>query len=117
MIAHLQLLSGLPDIPRLSLKYKRRGLRPYRQPIDKGQIADNLVGEAVGEVVVGWIMAQIRQGQNRDRDRRLLAFKPPPTQSARRKATPASASRPKRFPGGGELFARPRVDVAGSTAG
>jgi hypothetical protein len=74
----LQLCSRLMDVPRPVFKSKRRSLGAYRQPVNDGQVADNLVGEAVGEVIIGRILAHAGQGQNRYGDRSVLALNPPP---------------------------------------
>src|SRR5207244_1059305 len=54
------------------------GLRANRQPVDDRQVADDLAGEAVGEVVVGGVLVQVDQRQNRYRNGRVLAPQPPP---------------------------------------
>jgi len=58
----LELLSSVARCLRLTLEGERGGLRPHRQPVDKGQVADDLARQPIGEVIIGWILVQINQG-------------------------------------------------------
>ena len=49
-----------------------------RESFNNGEVADNLVRKAVGKVLVRWILAQVIQRQNRDRNRRAFVPHPPP---------------------------------------
>src|SRR4029450_10818714 len=50
-VIDLKLPSHLVQIPRLPFEGKGGGLRAHRQPVHDGQVADNLAGEAVGNIV------------------------------------------------------------------
>src|SRR5262249_55413493 len=67
----------------LPLELKGRGLGAYDQPVDNRQVADDFVSDAVGEVVVGWILAQVGQRQDRDWYREVSVCEAPPSHDGR----------------------------------
>ena len=80
----------------------------HGQSIYDGQVADNLVGKTVGEVIVGGILAQVGQGQNRDGDGRALVPNPPPAGGRRSDHNSSNSASNPRPPGTGfVLFTRP----------
>jgi hypothetical protein len=54
-----QLPGNVGDVTRLVLERERRGPRPHVQPLNHGQVPDDLVCEAVDEIFALWLGAQI----------------------------------------------------------
>jgi hypothetical protein len=70
------------NVTRFVLEGERGGPGAGREAFDEGQIADQFIRQAVGEVIVRWIMTQIVERQNRN-GQCLARMKAPPAQSYR----------------------------------
>src|SRR5262249_53065259 len=79
---HVELLSRLMHIPWLAFEFKRRSLGAHRQSFYQGQVANDLVGEPVGEVIVRRIVVEVFKWQDRDSTRSACLLHSPPTQHA-----------------------------------
>jgi hypothetical protein len=89
----VQLLSCLADVPRLALEGEGRRLGAHREPLDDGEVADDLGREPVGKVVVGWIFALVLQRQNGNRDWGGFVGRPPPPSYGQNQRRPGQRDR------------------------
>jgi len=65
----VQLRADLPDVEVLALEEECGGAGDDANALDVGERVDDLLGHAVGEVLVLLVAAQVREGQHHDRRR------------------------------------------------
>ena len=70
---HMQRRRGLAGIDVPSFICERRRARRHAQPVGSREIAHELLGHAVAEILAGGVAAQILEGQHRNRGRQRLA--------------------------------------------
>ena len=66
-IAHAKLARDLAHVDRAALVDERRVASDDEQPADVGQAGDQILGDAVGEMILIGIVAHVGERQHRDR--------------------------------------------------
>ncbi len=65
-VADAEFLADLPDVGGLALVDKRRVAGDHEEPAQLGQRGDDVLADAVGEIILLWIVAHVDEGQHGD---------------------------------------------------
>ena len=65
-VAHAEIMRDLVDVDRAALVDKRRVARDDEEPPQLGQRGDDVLADAVGEILLGAVAAHVDEGQHGD---------------------------------------------------